>query len=67
MKIGEIDVPNSIINLEFDVNVIQQVLNHLIENNSDSKKLTKDDMERFKTNAIKMLQKKYPQMGIKKI
>lgn len=67
MKIGEIDVPNSIINLEFDVNVIQQVLNHLIENHSNSKKLTKDDMERFKTNAIKMLQKKYPQMGIKKI
>ena len=65
MKIGEIDVPNSIVNLEHDVNVLQQVINFLIENNQNLKAPNLQEIEEFKKNAISLIQKKYPNMGIK--
>lgn len=65
MKIGEIDVPNSIVNLEHDVNVLQQAINFLIANNQNLKAPNPQQIEEFKKNAISLLQKKYPNMGIK--
>ena len=67
MKIGEIDVVNSIVNLEHDVFVLQQALDFIATNNKGNlKSPTLIDVQKFKNNAIEMLQKKYPKMGIKK-
>lgn len=65
MKIGEIDVPNSIVNLEHDVNVLQQAFNFIIANNPNIRVPNAQQVEQFKKNAIEVLQKKYPNMGIK--
>ncbi len=65
MKIGEIDVPNSIVNLEHDVNVLQQAFNFIIANNTNLLVPNEQEIEKFKKNAIEFLQKKYPNMGIK--
>jgi hypothetical protein len=66
MKIGDIDVTNSILNLEHDMNVLQQFLDKLIQNNPGLKYPTNQDIESFRKNALQMLEKKYPNMGIKK-
>lgn len=66
MKIGDIDVTNSILNLEHDMNVLQQYLDKLIQNNPNLKYPTKLDLEGFQKNALRMLEKKYPSMGVKK-
>lgn len=66
MKIGDIDITNSIVNLEYDMNVLQQILNHIFKNNSNIEAPTQKDVDKFKENAITMLNKKYPNMGIKK-
>jgi hypothetical protein len=65
MKLGEIDIPNSILNLEHDVNVLQQVLDFLMRNNPQMTRPNVTDIENFRKNAIEHLQKKYPSMGIK--
>ena len=66
MKIGDIDVTNSILNLEHDINVLQQVLNNIFQNNPNLKGPSASEIEKFKDNAISSLQKKYPSMGIVK-
>lgn len=66
MKIGDIDVTNSIINLEHDVNVLQQVLEYIIRNNPTLKGPTQKEVNSMKDNALEILNKKYPNMGIKK-
>jgi hypothetical protein len=66
MKIGDIEVTNSILNLEHDMNVLQQFLDKLIQNNPGLKYPTNQDIESFQKNALQMLEKKYPNMGIKK-
>lgn len=66
MKIGDIDITNSILNLEHDINVLQQVLNHLFQNNPNLKGPNQKEIEGFRNNAILTLQKKYPSMGITK-
>ena len=66
MKIGDIDVTNSLLNLESDMNVLQQVLNHILKNNSNLNAPTGKEIEGFKSNALDMLGKKYPNMGFKK-
>lgn len=66
MKIGDIDVTNSILNLEHDMNVLNQILNHLYQNNPNLKGPTITDVKKFQTNAIEALKNKYPSMGIEK-
>ena len=66
MKIGDIDVTNSIVNLEHDINVLQKLLDHLFQQNPNIKRPTPTEIEKFKDNAVLTLQKKYPSMGIAK-
>ncbi|MDC3299035.1 hypothetical protein OAV05_00300 [Flavobacteriaceae bacterium] len=66
MKIGDIDVTNTLLNLEHDVNVLQQVLNHIMKHNTNVKGPTQKEIVVFQSNALEMLGKKYPNMGIKK-
>lgn len=64
MKIGDIDVTNSILNLEHDVLLMQKMLNYIIANNSNIKFASKIDIEKFEKDIILNLQSKYPSMGI---
>lgn len=64
MKIGDIDVTNSILNLEHDVLLMQKMLNYILVNNSNIKFATKIDVEKFEKEIILNLQSKYPSMGI---
>jgi hypothetical protein len=67
MKIGELDIPIAIINLEHDVNVLQQLLGFIIDKNQGTLIYpTVTDVEKFKKVAIEKLQQKYPSMGIEK-
>lgn len=66
MKIGDIDITNSILNLEHDMIVVQEVLNHIIRNNPNLNRPSQTEIERFKEQALDTLNKKYPNMGIKK-
>jgi hypothetical protein len=65
MKIGDIDVTNSILNLEHDMEVLNQILNHIYQNNSMLKRPSKEELKQFRKNALEKLKKKYPSMGIK--
>ncbi len=64
MRIGDIDVVNSILNLESDVRVLQQVLDFIMRNNPNITKPTTDDILTFRNNAVSQLKEKYPNMGI---
>ena len=64
MRIGDIDVVNSILNLEHDVHVLQQLINFIAEHNNNLNLPSVADVEQFKQIAIQKLQEKYPTMGV---
>jgi len=64
MRIGDIDITNSILNLENDLRVIQQVLDYIVRTNPNLKRPSVDDIAAFKRIAINQLREKYPNMGI---
>ena len=66
MKIGDIDIINSIVNLENDMIVVKEVLNYILIHNTNLNLPSQKDIETFKGKAIETLNKKYPNMGIKK-
>ena len=66
MKIGDIDITNSIVNLEHDILVVQEVLNYILRNNTNINIPSQREIDIFKEKAIENLNKKYPNMGIKK-
>lgn len=66
MKIGDIDVPVSILDLEHRMLVMEQLIQYIADNNSLVKFPNQQEYEQFKDRAIETLQKKYPGMGIHK-
>ncbi len=66
MKIGDIDVTNTLLNLEHDINVLQQILNYIASKNPQLNAPTGADILSFKNNAVQALKQKYPNMGIQK-
>ena len=67
MKIGDINVIDSILNLEREVSILQQTLAYIVENNKSFVKApTENIIEEFNNSAIKALQRKYPNMQIKR-
>ncbi len=66
MKIGDIEIENSILSVEHDIIVIQMVLDYIMKNNPALARPTQQDIEEFKNIAITKLQMKYPNMGIRK-
>jgi len=64
MKIGDVDVLKSIIQLEHDIMVLNQALDYITKKNRELNLPDKEDVQAFKKEAIRRLQKKYPNMGI---
>lgn len=66
MKIGDLDVPRSILDLEHRMMVMEQLIDFIANNNQHLKLPSQLEIEKYKENAIEQLQKKYPSMGITK-
>lgn len=67
MQIGDINVTNSILNLENQLSILQQTLTFIMEHNKETLKFPNIKvMEEFQVKAFQQLQKKYPNMGIVK-
>ena len=65
MRIGDIDIPDSIIDAEFRITVLEKVIDRLLRV-APPGTLTEKDINIFRDEAIELLQKKYPASGITK-
>ena len=63
ISIGGINLAESIINLEYELNRTQQILDWIIQHNQ-IKPPSAADMEKIEKGALSALTKKYPQAGI---
>ncbi|MFN8291207.1 MAG: hypothetical protein U0U70_13200 [Chitinophagaceae bacterium] len=66
MQIGDINVANTLLNLQSKVMVLEQVLGYIMEKNPNIDRPNHKTMELIENNALKQLQELYPNMGIKK-
>jgi len=65
ISVGGIDITDSIINNEFRLTVLEQVVDRLLRI-APPGTLTAQDMENIRNEAITIMQKKYPAAGITK-
>lgn len=63
ISIGGINLAESIINLEYELNRTQRILDWIIQHNQ-IKPPSPADMTRIEEEALSFLTKKYPQAGI---
>lgn len=66
IKIGGVDLSKSIINLEYQLNRTQKLLEWLLNNNQSLNKPDSEVLNQINDEALKMLQEKYPEAGIEK-
>lgn len=64
MKLGDVDVLRSVLQLEQDVLVLQKAMAYITRNNRNINMPSRLEIERFKDEATEKLKKKYPNMGI---
>jgi hypothetical protein len=64
IKIGGIDVTESVINSEYRINVLEKVLDLLMQRTSVP--ITQKEIEGIREKALKELGEKYPEAGIHK-
>ena len=63
INIGGIDIADSLINTEFRVTVLEKIVDRLLQK-APPGTLTIQDIENLRNEAIKIMQKKYPEAGI---
>ena len=64
MKIGDIVVVESLINTEMRLGILERAFDFLMKNNYSLTKPSPQDLEKFKSESLTDLQKRYPNMGI---
>jgi hypothetical protein len=64
MQIGDINVPNSIINLEVQVALLTRLVEHLANRASPADRPTQQQIDGFRQAAQSEVINKYPNMGI---
>jgi len=65
IQIGSVDIANEIVELHYQMIRTQLLLDYVMKNNT----ITKPDqklMQAFDNQAVEILQKKFPDMGIQK-
>jgi len=65
IQVGGIDIANSVIDVEFRINVLEKVIDRLLSV-APPGTLTDNDIQKFRDESIAMLQNKYPSAGITK-
>jgi len=66
MQVGDLDVVNTIIDLQNRVMILEEVLGYIMQKNSSIEKPNQKTIEMFEANALKRLQELYPNMGVQK-
>jgi hypothetical protein len=66
MKIGNIDIANEVVELHFQVLRTQLLLEEIIKKNNIRNLPNKAEMDAIENRVIDVLNKKFPDMGIKK-
>lgn len=64
MQIGDINIVDSIINLEISAQVHDNILSFILNNNYSLTKPSDAQIKQFRTQAIANLNKRYPTLGI---
>lgn len=64
IKIGGINIVNSLIDLELQVKLHQKIINWIYENHSDFRMPDENTLSKFKEESLNDLQKRYPDLGI---
>ncbi|MCF2487500.1 hypothetical protein [Dyadobacter sp. CY347] len=64
MKIGDIDIQNSILNLEMNVEVLSKVLDYVMQNNPSVRFPTPIEHAQMRSDTLSEIKKKYPSNGI---
>ena len=65
MKIAGIDIVDGVLNAEFRILVLEKIVERLVNKLGDGF-LTQVELEQFRDQALKELQEKYPDAGVKK-
>ena len=67
ISIGGIDLPNAIINLEYELARTQRLLEWVLNNNIGVLKAPpRDAVQKIDADSLEFLKKKYPDAGIEK-
>ena len=66
VKIGNIDIANEVVELHFQVLRTQLLLEEIIKKNNIRNLPNKAEMDAIENRVIEVLNKKFPDMGIKK-
>jgi len=64
MQIGDIDVVNTLINTEIRLSVLEKAFDFILSKNYSLTKPSQQEIEKFRQDALKELQTRYPNMGI---
>lgn len=64
MQIGDINLVESLINTEIRLLVLEKAFDFVMSNNYSLTKPSQNDIEKFRKEALKDLQTRYPNMGI---
>ena len=65
IKVGGIDLAESTLNNELRLAVLEKLVEHLLRKLGLNAELNQEDIEGFRKEALKELQLKYPDAGIK--
>jgi hypothetical protein len=66
IRIGDIDVANEIVEIHYQLVRTQLILDYLISRNQGLQKPNQSDISSIDANALEMIQKRFPTMGIHK-
>ena len=65
MTIGDLNIPNEIINCELRLGILERSLDFIMQNNSNIKGPSQSQITQFTNESKGDIQKKYPQLGVK--
>lgn len=65
IKVGEIDIGDQVLDNQFRILILTSIVSWILANNNNINKPTEADVKKFREEAIKELQQKYPKSGIK--
>lgn len=61
---GGMNLVTAIADLELRMGTLERAYNHLLNSNYSISKPSQSDIERFRDEALKDIQKKYPDLGL---
>nr|BDD44587.1 hypothetical protein 7 [bacterium] len=66
VKIGDINIAEQIIDLRFQILRLSKILEYIVNNNELNNKPSPDDIKAIEEECLEILNKNFPNMGIKR-